>query len=312
MSKIPTELPTLPAPAVGSANPSASLPALWGFILPALNHIIHSPTSTPEKVPGIDLAYRMRIHTAIYNYITALPDPPPLLLSAPPSNEKRQMDSAGTSLYLHLDKYFTDLALELLVGVPEDDTTLVQYLITCFKRYAVSAHSIDRLLAGINRHYVKRVIDDDRGWLTLSDMLDTVDKSIQKGYTPEQIAQRLKKKRTDELKRWGYEVGGPPEKLAEAELCAQAASSLDCVVPLEALALRRFRTEFVEPLLAVPKVKSSRRRPGASTTNRSRNNFLRCRLARILEEPQRGSERKQWRDLATMLRTVGVQHTHPM
>ena len=303
MLKIPAEPAALPAPTVGSANPSASLPALWGFILPALNHIVRSPTTTPEKAPAIDLAYRMCIHTAIYNRITAVPDLPPLLLSAPPCTKERQMDSTGTNLYLHLDKYFTDIAVELLVGVPVDDTTLVQYLITSFKRYAVAAHSIDRLLACINRHYVTRAIDDDRGWLNLDDMLDMVAKSIQKGYTREQIAQKLKEKRADELKKWGYEVGGPPEKLAEAELCAQAASSLDRVVPLEALALRRFRTEFIEPLLAAPKMKSNRRRPSALT---------RCRLARILEEPQRGSERKQWRELAAMLRTVGIQHTHPM
>ena len=78
MSKIPAALPT---PSVGSANPSASLPALWGYILPALNHIARSPTSTPEKVPAIDIAYRMGIHTAAYNYITAVPDLPPWHLS---------------------------------------------------------------------------------------------------------------------------------------------------------------------------------------------------------------------------------------
>ena len=305
-------------PSVGSANPSASLPSLWGYILPALNHITRSPTNTPEKAPAIDLAYHMGIHTATYNYITAIPDLPPLALP-PPSGKGREMDSTGTGLYLHLDKYFTDLARELLLGAPEDDTTLIQYIIPCFKRYAVGAHSINRLLNYVNRHYVKRAVDEDRGWLALSDMLDTVSKSIQQGRTREQIAQRLKEKRVDELKKWGYEVGGPPEKLAAAELCAEAASSLDRVVPLEALALRRFRTEFVEPLLAAPKMKGKRRRPSASTTNGPKISLPKSRLARALDESrvQGGdSECQRWRgfisDLAAMLRVVGVQHTHPM
>ena len=314
MWKVPAESAALPAPTVGSANPSASLLALWGYIVPALDHVLRSPTSTPEKAPAIDLAYRMGIHTAIYNHITAVPDLPTSL--SRPSGKKQQMDSMGTSLYLLLDKYFADLALEVLVGVPEDDTALIQYLNTSFKRYVVGAHSIDRLFACVNRHYVKRAIDNDRGWLRLGDMLDTVAESIQKGHTREQITQRLKKKRADELKRWGYEVGGPAEKLAEAELCAEAASSLDCVVSLEALALRRFRTEFVEPLLAAPRMKRNRRRPGASTTDGHKDNLSKCRLGRILEKSLRvysgDSELKQWGDLAMMLRIVGIQHTHPM
>ena len=314
MSKIPAKPAALPAPSVGSANPSASLPALWGYILPALNHIARSPTSTPERAPAIDIAYRMGIHTAAYNYITAVPALPPV---APLSGKGREIDSIGTSLYLHLDRYFTDLALEMLVDAPEDDKTLIQYLIPCFKRYAVSAHTINRLLGCINKNYVDRAINQDRGWLTLGDMLDTVTKSIEKGHTPGQIAQRLVGKRMDELKRWGYKVGGPLEKLAEAELCAEAASSLDRIVPLEALALRRFRTEFIESLLATPKAKKNGRRPGASTINGPKDlNLPRCRLARTLEESPRihsgDSEHKEWYDLATMLRIVGVQRTHPM
>jgi len=324
MSKVQTEpaafLPPMGNPSAGSANPSASLSALWGYILPALNHIARAPTNTPEKAPAIDLAYHMGIHTATYNYITTAPDlpVPAFPLGAPASNKERQTDSTGMDLYLHLDKFFTDHARELLLGAPEDDTTLVQYLIPCFKRYAVGAHSINRLLNYVNRHYVKRAVDEDKGWLTLGDMLDTVARSIQEGRTREQIAQRLKEKRMDELKKWGYEVGGPPEMLAEAELCAEAASSLDRVVPLHALALRRFRTEFVEPLLAAPNMKGKRRRPGAPPANGSKNNLPKGRLARSVEEllGVQGGDSEQRRglatDLAAMLRVVGVQHIHPM
>ena len=95
--------------------------------------------------------------------------------------------------------------------------------------------------------------------LDLVTCLTQLPSPFKKKHTREQIMQRLKEKRTDELKRWGYEVGGPAEKLAEAELCAEAASLLDCVVSLEALVLRQFRTEFVKPLLAAPRMKRNRR-----------------------------------------------------
>ncbi|KAL4068409.1 hypothetical protein V8B97DRAFT_1873368 [Scleroderma yunnanense] len=308
-------------PSAGSANPSVSLPALWGYILPALNHIVRSPTNTPEKAPVIDVSYHMGIHTATYNYITAVPDLLPaadLPHGATAHDRERQM-ATGTDLYLHLDKFFTDLARELLLGAPEDDTSLIPYLIPCFKRYAVGAHAINRLLNYVNRHYVKRAIDEDRGWLTLGDMFDTVAKSIQEGGTREQITKRLKERRVEELKKWGYEVGGSPEQFAEAELCAEAASSLDRVVPLEALALRRFRTEFVEPLLAAPKMKGKRRRPGAPTArNGSKTNLSKGRLARAVQElldvPNADSVQRRGvaSDLTAMLRAVGVQPTHPM
>ncbi|KAG6331604.1 hypothetical protein ID866_7486 [Astraeus odoratus] len=313
-------LPPLPNPPAGSANPSASLPALWGYILPALNHIVRSPTNNPEKAPAIDISYHMGIHTATYNYFTTLPHVLPaahLPHGATASDRERQM-ATGTDLYLHLDKYFTDLARELLLGAPEDDAALIQYLVPCFKRYAVGAHSVNRLLNYVNRHYVKRAVDEDRGWLTLSDMFTAVAKSIQLGDTREQIAKKLKERRVEELRKWGYSDGGSAEQLAEAELRAEAASPLDRIVPLEALALRRFRTEFMEPLLTAPKMKGKKRRPGVPPATGPKAGLAKARLARAVQEllevqeMDPGERRTLAGDLAALLRTVGVQNIHPL
>ena len=57
-------------PTAGSANPAASFPALWGYLEPALDHIIRSPTNTPDKAPSVDVEYHMGIYTAVYNYFT--------------------------------------------------------------------------------------------------------------------------------------------------------------------------------------------------------------------------------------------------
>ncbi|KAI5991434.1 hypothetical protein EDD15DRAFT_1080247 [Pisolithus albus] len=294
-------------PSVGTANPSASLAALWGYILPALNHIARSPTNDLEKAPSVDISYRMGIHTATYDYFTAS------VATAVANGREKQM-VRGADLYMHLDKYFMDLVRELRLGAPEDDTTLVQYLIPCFKRYAMSAHSINRLLNYVNRHYVKRAVDEDKGWLTLSDMFHAVVKSIQEGSGREEILEKLKKKRMQELEKWGYRDGGSPEQLAQAELCAEAASPLDRVVTLEALALRRFRTEFLEPLMIAPRMK--KRRAGVRHVTKHQMNPTEGRLVRAVQRVLEAQEvdevtrRGLASDLDEMLRAVGLHGTH--
>lgn len=275
-------------------------------MLPALNHIARSPTNDLEKVPAVDISYRMGIHTATYDYFTAQ------AATAVVNCREKQM-ARGADLYMHLDKYFTDLVRELHLGAPEDDTTLVQYLIPCFKRYAISAHSINRLLNYVNRHYVKRAVDEDKGWLTLNDMFHAVVRSIQEGSGREEILEKLKKKRMQEIKKWGYRDGGSPQQLEQAELCAEAASPLDRVVTLEALALRRFRTEFVEPLMIPPRMKKRR---GVRPVTKHQMNPTDGRLVRAVQrvlEAQGVDEvtrRGLASDLDEMLRAVGVHGTH--
>ena len=313
-------LPPMPNPSAGSTNPSASLSSLWGYILPALNHIVRSPTNTTDKAPAIDISYHMGIHTAIYNYFTVQSE----AASARSPHESEcgadrdaVKQASGTDLYEHLDKYYMHLARELLLGAPEDDTTLVQYIIPCFKRYNVGAHSVNRLLNYVNRHYVKRAVDEDRGWLTLSDIFDAVAKSIEDGDTREKIARKLKERRVEELKKWGYEEDGSAETLALAEQRAEAASTSDRVVPLAALALRRFRTEFIEPLLAAPKMKGKKRRPGAAPVG-DNSHLPKSRLARAVRELLEVQEINPEdrlnlaTDLAATLCAVGVRNEHPL
>jgi len=321
--RIAALLPPMPNPSAGSANPSASLSSLWGYILPALNHIVRSPTNTTDRAPAIDISYHMGIHTATYNYFTAQSEAanahsPHEAECAHGADRDAVKQASGTDLYEHLDKYYMDLARELLLGAPEDDATLVQYIIPCFKRYSVGAHSVNRLLNYVNRHYVKRAVDEDRGWLTLSDIFDAVAKSIEDGDTRERIAKKLKERRVEELKKWGYEEDGSAEVLALAEQRAEAASTLDRVVPLAPLALRRFRTEFIEPLLAAPKMKGKKRKPGGAALVGDKSHLPKSRLARavraLLEVQEINPEERLnlATDLAATLRAVGVRNGHPL
>ncbi|EPQ61115.1 hypothetical protein GLOTRDRAFT_124844 [Gloeophyllum trabeum ATCC 11539] len=307
-------------PATGSANPSASLPALWGYMVPALDHIIRSPTNDLTKAPAIDPAYHMGVHTAVYNYFTnksteAQYNPPP----ARGDKGKGTSAVSGMDLYHQLDDYFGATAREVLLGTPHDDSTLVHYLIPCFNRYSAGAKSINRLLNYVNRHYVKRAVDEDRGWLRLNDVLDAVAKTITEDDDREQISQRLKERRTEELKKYGYKDGGPAELYSQAEAYAEAASPPDRVVPLLSLAYRRFRIDVIEPLLAIPKVKKKsgkNKRPPPS--NGDKTPGPKGRLARSVKEllETKGGDEDEKRRLASglliCLKTCGIRADHPL
>jgi len=270
----------------GSADPSASLPALWGYIQPALDHIIRSPTNNLSKAPAVDVHYHMGIHTALYNYFTnhatSTPPPPP---TAPPHLGKGVAAHSltrgnppalppGHDVYDRLDAYFADVAREVLLGAPLDDSALVHYLVPCFIRYSAGGQSIHRLLNYVNRQYVRRAVDEDKGWLRFGDIISS---ELAKGLglaagiaagagareesglggagSHRRIAEKMRERRVAELRRWGAPDGATAAQLVLAEACAEAASSPERIVPVLSLAYRRFRTEVLEPLLAAPKPK---------------------------------------------------------
>ena len=308
-------IPPLPSPsATVSASPASSLSTLWSYLFPALEHIVRSSTNDTEtyRAPAISVEYHMGIHTNCYNYFTAQSE------SANGTKNRRSSAISGADLYEQLDKYYANTARELLLEAPHDDVTLVHYLLPCFNRYSAGAFSVDRLLNYCNRHYVKRAVDEDKGWLRLNDVLDAVAKTIKEDDTREKISRRLKERRMEELKKWGYEDGGSAELLAQAEASAEAASTLDRIVPLSSLALRRFRIDFVEPLLKVPKLKGKGRKKRPPPADGGGAVMPKGRLARAVKElleTKGGDEDEKRRlaaELAVMLRTVGIRVDHPL
>lgn len=138
-------------PSAGSANPSSSLSALWQYLVPALDHIVRSPSNSTDKAPAVDADYHIRIHTAVYNYFTAQSQ-------RADSGVDRGDGSGGvpneTDLYDHLDRFFAGAARDVLLGAPQDES-LVRYLVPCFARYAAGARAAHRLLNYVNRYYVR-------------------------------------------------------------------------------------------------------------------------------------------------------------
>ncbi|KAG5642504.1 hypothetical protein DXG03_002701 [Asterophora parasitica] len=306
----PTTSPVMLNPATGSANPAASLNALWAYLHPALDHILKSPTNSPNgKAPAIDVALYSGIHSAFTAHSEVANTP------------SRGPDSNGADIYEQLDKYFADAASDLCLGAPHDDTTLIHYIVPCFNRYTAGAQSVNRLLNYVNRHYVKRAVDEDKGWLRVNDIVESVAKTITVTDTREKISIRMKEMRKEELKKWGYEEGDAGDRLAAAEACAEAASARDRVVPIVSLAHRRFRTDFFEPLLAIPKIKGKSKakyKPPSTPYGSAAPSGPKGRLARavkeLLESPDFDVEERLRlaTGLAKALRTVGIRTDHPL
>ncbi|KAF8824425.1 hypothetical protein F5879DRAFT_949701 [Lentinula edodes] len=307
-----TPIAPLPNPATGSANPAASLSSLWAYITPALDHIVKSSTNNTTKAPAIEVDFYAGVHSACYNYITSQTE-------TYNASSRHDVPMSGTDLYDQLDKYFADASRELLLGAPQEDSDLIHYIIPCFNRYSLGAQSANRLLNYVNRHYVKRAVDEDKGWLTVSDVLEHVAKTAKATDTREQLGKKLREKRTDELRKWG-DIDAGPEALVEAEGCAEAASPVDRIVHISALAHRRFRVEFIEPLLAVPKLKKGTKvkKKIPKSNGAGPSPAPKGRLARALKNLLESSEieveeqAKLASELAKMLRKIGVRPDHPL
>ncbi|KAA1474324.1 hypothetical protein DENSPDRAFT_840903, partial [Dentipellis sp. KUC8613] len=95
-------------------------------------------------------------------------------------------------------------------------------------------------------------------------------------------------------KKWGWKEGDPGAVLAQAEVCAEAASGLDRgIVSVASLAHRRFRTEGLEPLLKAAGEQSGKGR-------------LDDALTELLKSTS-GDRAQLVQDTAHMVRMCGIQ-----
>jgi len=160
-------------------------------------------------------------------------------------------------------------------------------------------------------------VDEDKGWLRLTDVLDAVAKTITVEDSRDKISAKLKEKRRDELKKWGFEDDGSTEMMAAAEACAEAASNFDRVVPVSSLGHRRWRTEVVEPLLSVPKSKGKRKGKGpppAPNTDKGPKGRLARAVKELIEGPDANepASMELAESLANSLRICGIRMDHPL
>ncbi|EIW85854.1 hypothetical protein CONPUDRAFT_80238, partial [Coniophora puteana RWD-64-598 SS2] len=180
-------------------------------------------------------------------------------------NFSRQNSSDNPpKLYERFDAYFADVARSILASLlpvdpaaSKDDSIeeliLGSRIVARFEAYKDGAAFVDRMSAYLNRHYVRREVDEGKGWSRKENIVDKKmfeDAAQEWRAHPAEMQKLMKKWREKELKRWGFSQedqgrggGTAAEKETMAVQRAEAGSKLFVVVSTRAVALRRFRTE---------------------------------------------------------------------
>ena len=286
----------LPVPRIDSEQ---SLSTLWSYIHPTLDLIIRSSwddTSINRNASPVSMQHRMGIHTACYNYFT------------PHFKGGRSAKVRGKDLYKEIDNFYAATAQELVFHIPDDHTT-IHYVLSAFDRYRAAAISIQTLLHAVNSYYVDFTPDEDKWWFGISDRTVTVKET----YPSQKLSWELMV--ANELKQWGYRDGGSAKLMAQARACAEAASSPNRIVPLSSLAMRRFRTDFVKPILGVPvrKVNRDEDKPISDGDGQvAPKGWLLHAIREWVERDVGAKDLQLVAQLDTMLNTVGIRAHHPL
>ena len=300
MSAAMSTITLLPVPPAARIDPAPRLSTLWAYILPALDLIIHSSwddTRINYRVSPISMEYRMGVHIYCYNYLTA-------------HSKENPSKMRGRDLYKEIDTFYADIARELVLHIPDDHMAIIHYVLSTFDRYHAAAIAIQRLLHAINSHYVDFTPNEDKWWHGIG---NSIARATKETYPPQRRSQ--KDMVAKELKRWGYKDGGSAELLAQARACAEAASSPGRIIPLLSLAMRRFRTDFVEPILGVPmtRVNRDKDKPVLDADGPFAPKDRLVHAIRELLKGDAGAKNLQLvAQLDAMLNTVGIRAHHPL
>ncbi|KAF4622070.1 hypothetical protein D9613_009587 [Agrocybe pediades] len=155
-------------------------------------------------------------------------------------------NAAGKELYGLLDVYFEQAAKQLLLATPSDGIDLIKYLISSFSRYHAAAGISSRLLSYYDR-WIKGEVDAGKGWFRPTKNMGLTWKELKDDKFKK--SEKFQKLKRQELTQWGYEDGDSTQRVATLEEYAEAGSPVNCTVPVKSMALRRFRTELIAPLL---------------------------------------------------------------
>jgi hypothetical protein len=248
-------------------------------------------------VSPISMEYRIAVHIYCYDYLTA-------------HSKENPTEMRGRDLYKEIDTFYADIIRELVLNIPDDHIAIIHYVLSTFDRYHAAATAIQRLLHAIDSHYVDFTPNEDKWWFGIGNSVSRVAKEAYPLQRPSQKDMVAK-----ELKRWGYKVGGSAELLAQAQACAEAASSLGRIVPLLSLAMRRFRTDFVEPILGVPMTRVNRDKDKPALD--ADGPFApKDRLVHAIRELMKGDAGAKSlllvAQLDAMLNTVGIRAHYPL
>lgn len=284
----------LPVPLANRSNPEPSLSTLWLHILDLIIRFSWDDTKINHVSP-ITIEHRMDVHTACYNYLTA---------------QNRSTQMRGRDLYKKIDTFYSDTARELVLHIPDDHVTIIHYVLSTFDHYHTAAIAIQKLLNAVNSQYVHFTPNEDKWWFGIGDGIASTAKEP---FPPQRLSQKVMV--ANELKRWGYKDGGSAELRAQAWACAEAASSPNRIVPLSSLAMRRFRTDFLQLIWEVPLMRVNRGEDKPvldGDVQFAPNGRLLHAIGELLERDAGAKNLQLAVRLDSMLNTVGIRVDHPL
>ncbi|KAI5814214.1 Cullin [Pyronema omphalodes] len=133
------------------------LKATWAFLEAGIERIMRDLNS------GMDMSTYMNVYTAVHNFCTSqrpIAQPPNLQQSA---GVHRGAHLLGEDLYNKLIEYLTKHLTEIKEGSQaHSDEALIEYYISEWERYTVAAKFINHLFRYLNRHWVKREMDEGK------------------------------------------------------------------------------------------------------------------------------------------------------
>ncbi|KAJ2904380.1 Cullin-domain-containing protein [Zalerion maritima] len=133
--------------------------ATWDYLEMGINRVMHHFTS------GIDMQSYMGLYTAVHNFCTSQKAVSPH--GGSPANNaagpQRGAHLLGEELYRHLIEYLNGHLGQLLdTSRTHSDEALLQFYIKEWSRYTNSAKYIHHIFRYLNRHWVKREMDEGK------------------------------------------------------------------------------------------------------------------------------------------------------
>lgn len=112
---------------------------------------------------GIDMKQYMNLYSTVHNFCTSQKGLPGAATSLQAHGAQRGAHLLGEELYNHLQRYLTThLEMVLRNGLQKSDEQLLAYYIKEWKRYTTAATFVSNLFRYLNRHWVKREIEEGK------------------------------------------------------------------------------------------------------------------------------------------------------
>jgi hypothetical protein len=211
-------------------SPPLDPDAAWATIRAALDLVFTFPEDA-GPAPALDAAHWAAAYAAVWAWSTT---------SRVPVSKSDHM----AVLYQHLEAYVAEVCARLRPHLAEAPCALLDTYLALYGAFRAHAAVAGRIMAYLDRHHTARVRDEGKGWL----------RYVKKGAMPPHSREKYQNAAQPVLAdTWELAPDTAPGSAAwkEAEARAEAGSEPERVpfVGVQALCLRRWRLDVLEPLL---------------------------------------------------------------